>query len=254
MPIRAVIRSPSAHGSSGCGRTKTWRSASTARRPSRACRPSCRELSAACCTIPRPRRSAGVRCSARATRRTPFGSPQADASLGFRDEFIHRMERSPMAARPLHFHEWREFQRSPVAEFRIHGEQCEIPAAAARRTRVESLPSSRATVIRAGFGMYNDLQDALGYRTDQNAPFNPTYSLPNVAVSSLPVSSVRRDSRHREAGARRRPAGSSNADTGLLVIPHRAGNHAPTPLSPSATSARTDITKSSASTPMSRFR
>ena len=27
--------------------------------------------------------------------------------------------------------------------------------------------------------MYNDLQDALGYRTDQNAPFNPTYSLPN---------------------------------------------------------------------------
>jgi hypothetical protein len=45
----------------------------------------------------------------------------------------------------------------------------------------------RATVIRAGFGMYNDLQDALGYRTDQNAPFNPTYSLPTVAVSSLPV-------------------------------------------------------------------
>jgi hypothetical protein len=43
------------------------------------------------------------------------------------------------------------------------------------------------TVIRAGFGMYNDLQDALGYRTDQNAPFNPTYSLANVAVSSLPV-------------------------------------------------------------------
>ena len=39
-------------------------------------------------------------------------------------------------------------------------------------------------MIRAGFGMYNDLQDALGYRTDQNAPFNPTYSLPNVPVSS----------------------------------------------------------------------
>ncbi len=47
---------------------------------------------------------------------------------------------------------------------------------------------SRATVIRAGFGMYNDLQDALGYRTDQNAPFNPTYSLPNVPLSQLPVS------------------------------------------------------------------
>lgn len=43
------------------------------------------------------------------------------------------------------------------------------------------------TVIRAGFGMYNDLQDALGYRTDQNAPFNTTYSSPNVPVSSLPL-------------------------------------------------------------------
>ncbi len=46
----------------------------------------------------------------------------------------------------------------------------------------------RATVIRAGFGMYNDLQDALGYRTDQNAPFNPVYSLPNLPVSQLPIS------------------------------------------------------------------
>ncbi len=45
-----------------------------------------------------------------------------------------------------------------------------------------------ATVVRAGFGMYNDLQDALGYRTDQNAPFNPTYSVPNLKVSTLPIS------------------------------------------------------------------
>jgi hypothetical protein len=43
------------------------------------------------------------------------------------------------------------------------------------------------TVVRAGFGTYNDLQDALGYRTDQNAPFNPVYSLANLAVSKLPI-------------------------------------------------------------------
>ncbi len=49
-------------------------------------------------------------------------------------------------------------------------------------------PFGDKTVVRAGFGMYNDLQDALGYRTDQNAPFNPTYSLPNAAVSKLPLS------------------------------------------------------------------
>ena len=48
-------------------------------------------------------------------------------------------------------------------------------------------PFSAKTVFRAGFGMYNDLQDALGYRTDQNAPFNPTYSIPSLAVSSLPI-------------------------------------------------------------------
>src|SRR5215470_10186093 len=38
-------------------------------------------------------------------------------------------------------------------------------------------PFGRKTVVRAGFGMYNDLQDALGYRADQNAPFNPVYSV-----------------------------------------------------------------------------
>ena len=48
--------------------------------------------------------------------------------------------------------------------------------------------NTHRTVIRAGFGMYNDLQDALGYRTDQNAPSNPTYSLPNVPISQLPLS------------------------------------------------------------------
>ena len=49
------------------------------------------------------------------------------------------------------------------------------------------ISGSRKTVIRAGFGMYNDLQDALGYRADQNAPFNPTYSLANSQVSALPL-------------------------------------------------------------------
>ncbi len=48
-------------------------------------------------------------------------------------------------------------------------------------------PLGPKTVLRAGFGMYNDLQDALGYRADQNAPFNPTYSVANYAVSQLPI-------------------------------------------------------------------
>ena len=48
-------------------------------------------------------------------------------------------------------------------------------------------PFGAKTVLRAGFGMYNDLQDALGYRTDQNAPFNPTFSLASLPVSKLPI-------------------------------------------------------------------
>jgi hypothetical protein len=48
-------------------------------------------------------------------------------------------------------------------------------------------PLGSKTVFRAGFGMYNELQDALGYRTDQNAPFNPTYSIAALPVSKLPI-------------------------------------------------------------------
>jgi hypothetical protein len=55
------------------------------------------------------------------------------------------------------------------------------------RVAVAWSPLSQKTVIRAGFGMYNDLQDALGYRTDQNAPFNPVYSLASLPVASLPI-------------------------------------------------------------------
>ncbi len=48
-------------------------------------------------------------------------------------------------------------------------------------------PIGSKTVLRAGFGMYNDLQDALGYRTDQNAPFNATYTIPNLNLSQFPL-------------------------------------------------------------------
>jgi len=48
-------------------------------------------------------------------------------------------------------------------------------------------PFGQKTVIRAGFGMYNDLQDALGYRMDQNAPFNATYTISNLPVTQLPL-------------------------------------------------------------------
>lgn len=53
-------------------------------------------------------------------------------------------------------------------------------------------PAGSKTVVRAGLGIYNDLQDALGYRADQNAPFNPTYTIPagNIANLKLPINPI----------------------------------------------------------------
>jgi hypothetical protein len=74
-------------------------------------------------------------------------------------------------------------------------------------------PFGTRTVIRAGAGMYNDLQDALGYRMDQNAPFNPSYGIANLPASDfpLPVSPV-------PANAKVAPAGvQPNMDTPTLI-------------------------------------
>ncbi len=48
-------------------------------------------------------------------------------------------------------------------------------------------PRLEKTVVRAGFGIYNELQDALGYRMDQNSPYNPTYTIASLPVSKLPI-------------------------------------------------------------------
>ncbi|MBV8675282.1 MAG: carboxypeptidase regulatory-like domain-containing protein, partial [Acidobacteriaceae bacterium] len=48
-------------------------------------------------------------------------------------------------------------------------------------------PRPEKTVVRAAFGIYNELLDDLGYRMDQNAPFNPTYSIAALPVSHLPI-------------------------------------------------------------------
>ncbi len=47
-------------------------------------------------------------------------------------------------------------------------------------------PSQKGgTVVHAGFGIYRALLDSLDYRLDQNAPFNTTQSIKNIAVSKL---------------------------------------------------------------------
>ena len=114
-------------------------------------------------------------------------APQLELTLGFRDEFSTG---------------WNEaFGRASTYTFPggIISSQPQVGSSAFTVNHAKFLPQPRlglawspiagrrTTVIRAGFGMYNDLQDALGYRTDQNAPFNPTYSAPNLPISQLPL-------------------------------------------------------------------
>lgn len=112
-------------------------------------------------------------------------NPHLTVSLGFRDEFTTG---------------WNEVHGRASNYVYSNGvivTEPQIGDSVFTRNRSKFLPEPRVgiaaspfgdkTVIRAGFGMYNDLQDALGYRTDQNAPFNPTYSVPNILVSHLPL-------------------------------------------------------------------
>ncbi|HUA93384.1 MAG TPA: carboxypeptidase regulatory-like domain-containing protein [Terracidiphilus sp.] len=112
-------------------------------------------------------------------------TPKLTISLGFRDEFTTG---------------WNEAHGRAASFIASNGAlatQPRISSSAFTDNRAKFLPQPRVglawspfsshIVIRAGFGMYNDLQDTLGYRMDQNAPFNPSYSIANLAVSSLPL-------------------------------------------------------------------
>ena len=112
-------------------------------------------------------------------------APHLLLSLGFRSEFTSG---------------WNEAHGRAASFVFVNGviqTQPRIASSAFTANHAKFLPQPRiglawspetGTVVRAGFGMYNDLQDALGYRMDQNAPFNPSYSVNNLLLSSLPLS------------------------------------------------------------------
>ncbi len=84
-------------------------------------------------------------------------------------------------------------------------------------------PRLNKTVVRTGFGIYNELLDDLGYRMDQNAPFNPTYSiasLPGVESSDRPQRSPAGEG---ATGTGRRAAECEDADADLLLSASRTG-------------------------------
>jgi hypothetical protein len=111
-------------------------------------------------------------------------SPKVTLSLGFRDEITSGWNEAHGRAANYTFANGVISSQPHIGDafFTVNNAKF-LPQP---RIGVAWSPFGTKTVLRAGFGMYNDLQDALGYRADQNAPFNPTYSTP-LSVSQLPI-------------------------------------------------------------------
>jgi hypothetical protein len=65
----------------------------------------------------------------------------------------------------------------------VHRQSGKIPAAAETRDRMEAV--RQADRYSRRLRCVNDLQDALGYRADQNAPFNPTYTIASTSLTNI---------------------------------------------------------------------
>jgi hypothetical protein len=112
-------------------------------------------------------------------------SPKLTVSLGFRDEFSTGWNEAHGRASDYVFLNGVIQTQPHIGNnlFTVNNAKC-LPQP---RIGLAWSPLDKKTVLRAGFGMYNDLQDALGYRADQNAPFNPVYTIPNEPVANLPL-------------------------------------------------------------------
>ena len=113
-------------------------------------------------------------------------TPRLAASLGFRDGFTTGWNEAHNRAANF------VFQNGVIQT------QPRVGQSAFTVNNAKFLPQPRIglawqpakrTVVHAGFGMYNDMQDALGYRLDQNAPFNPNYHLADLPVTRFPLAS-----------------------------------------------------------------
>ena len=112
-------------------------------------------------------------------------TPRLTLSLGFRDEFSTGWNEAHGRAANYAFTNGAISSQPRIASSSFTQNNAKfLPAP---RIGIAWSPFLDKTVVRAGFGIYYDLQDALGYRMDQNAPFNPTYTIASLPVSSLPI-------------------------------------------------------------------
>lgn len=113
-------------------------------------------------------------------------TPSLEVRLGFRDEFTNGWNEAYGRAPNYLFDSNGVIQSTPVvgnATFTVNKAKF-LPSP---RIGVAWSPFSKKTVIRAGFGMYYSLNDAISYRVTQSAPFNSVLVLKNVPVSSINI-------------------------------------------------------------------
>lgn len=115
--------------------------------------------------------------------------PSLTISIGFRDEFSTGWNEAYGRASNYGFTSGVINSQPTVGHNLFSKNRAEVLPQP--RLAVAWSPFGPKTVIRAGLGMYNDLEDALGYRADQNAPFNPTYTVASGPIAggalNLPI-------------------------------------------------------------------
>ncbi|MDE3180591.1 MAG: TonB-dependent receptor, partial [Acidobacteriota bacterium] len=114
-------------------------------------------------------------------------SPDLTLTLGFRGEFTNGWNEASGRGANYFFDPDGVIQTSPHIGRSVFSANNAAFLPEPRVAVAWSPFKNGKTVIRAGFGLYASLQDALSYRLDQNAPFNTTLTFKNIPVSALPV-------------------------------------------------------------------
>jgi hypothetical protein len=113
-------------------------------------------------------------------------APKLTVSLGFRDGFTTGWNEAHDRAANFVFSSGAIETQPRIAHSAFTVNNAKFLAQP--RIGIAWSPFGARTVLRGGFGAYYDMQDALGYRMDQNAPFNSAYSVSNLPVADLPLS------------------------------------------------------------------
>ena len=152
------------------------------------------------------------------------GESDVDADARLPRRVLDRMERGARSRRELHLHQRSDLQPATNRQQRLHDEQREVPAAAARRHRVEppsweDRDSRRLRHVQraAGCAWLSHGPERAVQSDVQHCGTCPFRSLPINPAAPVPAEGI--------AGARWSAAGSEDADADFVLAGHRTSTH-----------------------------